>query len=62
MKIRKVHWKILFSDEIMQEVDVPILSSCNKPHLIEDATVCAGFKKGGRDACQGDSGGPLMCK
>lgn len=50
------------SADHLREVEVPILSSCKYPLDQNNATICAGYTKGGRDACQGDSGGPLMCR
>lgn len=46
----------------MQEVEVPVLSSCKHQPDREGAELCAGVPEGGRDACQGDSGGPLLCR
>ncbi|KAL6265616.1 hypothetical protein P5V15_002410 [Pogonomyrmex californicus] len=46
----------------LREVEVPILPSCKYLPDQNNATICAGYPEGGRDACQGDSGGPLMCR
>ncbi|XP_050544551.1 GATA zinc finger domain-containing protein 14-like isoform X2 [Daktulosphaira vitifoliae] len=35
-------------------------SYANKKTVIDERTLCAGYKTGKIDACQGDSGGPLM--
>jgi len=60
-----------FTKTILQEVAVPIISNfeCQQRYQqaglyqysdIPDIMLCAGYKKGGKDACQGDSGGPLV--
>ncbi|XP_076231283.1 serine protease nudel [Calliopsis andreniformis] len=46
----------------LREVEVPILEKCKYESDQNEATICAGYPQGGRDACQGDSGGPLMCR
>jgi trypsin len=53
-------------DDVFQQVTVPVLgdaycaSAYRKEGYIAKGEICAGYKKGHKDACQGDSGGPLV--
>ncbi|XP_078269544.1 uncharacterized protein LOC144601103 [Rhinoraja longicauda] len=54
--------------KVLQEVNVTVInrSLCSKYYNYHPAittnVLCAGDKKGFKDACQGDSGGPLLCR
>lgn len=55
--------------EVLQEVDLPVISNkiCkksfeNETEVHESKMICAGYATGGKDACQGDSGGPYVCQ
>ncbi|XP_062898091.1 granzyme K-like [Mobula hypostoma] len=58
------------ASDSLREADVTIIDrkTCNsrkyynRQPLITENMLCAGDKKGRRDACIGDSGGPLVCK
>jgi trypsin len=53
-------------DDVFQEVTVPVLGDAycatayRKEGYAPKGEICAGYKRGGKDACQGDSGGPLV--
>ncbi|XP_067407694.1 plasma kallikrein isoform X1 [Emydura macquarii macquarii] len=54
-------------EDTLQKAPVPLVSNeeCKaryKEYGINDKTICAGYREGGKDACKGDSGGPLSCK
>ena len=51
----------------LMEVDLPLIEeeTCRAAYpgtAIDERTVCAGLRRGGKDSCQGDSGGPLVVR
>ncbi|XP_050544581.1 venom protease-like [Daktulosphaira vitifoliae] len=55
------------TSSVLLEAPVPVVDNAeckrsyvNEKTLIDERSLCAGYKTGGIDACQGDSGGPLI--
>ncbi|KAF5919803.1 hypothetical protein HPG69_009792, partial [Diceros bicornis minor] len=50
----------------LQKVDVQLIPQdlCSEAYRyrVTPRMLCAGYRKGKKDACQGDSGGPLVCR
>jgi len=61
-------WGTIYSggptSSVLQQLTVPVWgqAECDAayPQNIDGVFLCAGGRRGGRDACQGDSGGPLQ--